>query len=186
MRCPIAPEKSNMDKANEQQHPERSKSGEAHTIFSTCTSVWGSIHTFEASPFPARSCMEICTAPGCFGPHGTHISFGVLMKNIASWVLRTGSNSTSLTCKGYTKESKMISYFLLFCPTLNHTTEESSKGEFSWASDIALALTQTAISEPENPSVFWAKLSKSLSVKLWGVSPRCTFASLPRHNKIGH
>jgi hypothetical protein len=35
-------------------------------------------------------------------------------------------------------------------------------------------LTQTATSEPENPSVRRAKLSKSLSVKLCGVSPRWT------------
>lgn len=37
-----------------------------------------------------------------------------------------------------------------------------------------MTLTQTEISEPENPSVLRAKLSKSLSVKLCGVSPRCT------------
>lgn len=35
-------------------------------------------------------------------------------------------------------------------------------------------LTQTEISEPENPSVLRAKLSKSLSVKLLGVSPKWT------------
>lgn len=34
------------------------------------------------------------------------------------------------------------------------------------------SLTQTDISEPEKPSVLRAKNSKSLSVKLWGVSPR--------------
>lgn len=55
--------------------------------------------TFEASPLVANSCMVIWTAPCCFGPQGTHIPSGVLMKNIASWVLRTGSKSTSFTCK---------------------------------------------------------------------------------------
>lgn len=33
-------------------------------------------------------------------------------------------------------------------------------------------LTATATSEPEKPSVFLAKSSKSHSDKLWGVSPR--------------
>jgi hypothetical protein len=34
------------------------------------------------------------------------------------------------------------------------------------------SLTATATSEPEKPSVFLAKSSKSFSDKLWGVSPR--------------
>ena len=41
--------------------------------------------------------------------------------------------------------------------------------------NVYWTLTQTAMSEPENPSVLWAKFSKSLSVKLWGVSPRWTW-----------
>lgn len=56
------------------------------------------VRTLEARPFAARSCIVVWTAPGCFGPHGIHIPSGVLMKNMASWVLRTGSKSTSLTC----------------------------------------------------------------------------------------
>ncbi|KAH1205314.1 hypothetical protein GmHk_16G046049 [Glycine max] len=38
--------------------------------------------------------------------------------------------------------------------------------------NIEVKLTQTDISEPENPSVLRAKCSKSLLAKLWGVSPR--------------
>ncbi|WVZ02434.1 hypothetical protein V8G54_023240, partial [Vigna mungo] len=80
---------------------------------STVIKICISLNTCEASPFAASSCIVICIALCCFGPHGIHMPSGFLKKNMASWVLRTGSNKTSLT--------------------------------------------QTAISEPENPSVLRAK-----------------------------
>lgn len=58
----------------------------------------GIILTFAARPLDASSCMVVCTAPGCFGPQGIHMSPSALKKNMASCVLRTGSNSTSFTC----------------------------------------------------------------------------------------
>lgn len=45
----------------------------------------------------------------------------------------------------------------------------------SSSSNKYYTLTQTEISEPEKPSVLRAKFSKSASVKLCGVSPRCTY-----------
>lgn len=57
------------------------------------------MRTFSASPFVARSCIVVWMAPGCLGPHGIHVPSGDLKKNIASCVLRTGSNRTSFTCK---------------------------------------------------------------------------------------
>lgn len=56
-------------------------------------------YTLEPKPFAASSCIVVWLAPGCLGPQGTHIPSGVFMKNIASCVLRTGSNRTSLTCQ---------------------------------------------------------------------------------------
>lgn len=61
-------------------------------------------HTCSASPFAASSCIEIWTAPDCFGPHGIHIPLEVLKKNMASWVFRTGSNKTSFTCDNQGKK----------------------------------------------------------------------------------
>jgi hypothetical protein len=58
-------------------------------------------HTFDANPSAASSVMVVCLAPGSLGPQGIHISPSFVLtflKCIASWVLRTGSKSTSFTC----------------------------------------------------------------------------------------
>lgn len=71
---------------------------QASAIISILSFFKGIATTLAACPSAASSCMEIWTAPSCFGPHGIHIPFEVFMKNMASWVFRTGSKSTSLTC----------------------------------------------------------------------------------------
>lgn len=54
------------------------------------------------------------------------------------------------------------------------TLKTGSRNAEIHAKHKCIVLTQTATSEPEKPSVLRAKLSKSLSDKLLGVSPRCT------------
>lgn len=52
------------------------------------------------------------------------------------------------------------------------TLKTGSRNAEIHAKHKCIVLTQTATSEPEKPSVLRAKLSKSLSDKLLGVSPR--------------
>jgi hypothetical protein len=59
--------------------------------------VFYSIHTFEARSCASSSCNVVLTAPRCFGSQGTHMPSEDFMKYSASWILRTGSKSTSLT-----------------------------------------------------------------------------------------
>lgn len=113
--------------------------------------------TFAVRHLAASSCNVVWIAPGCLGPHGNHMLLPDLWKCMASWAFRTGSNNTSLTC------------------SVKSSTTESSLEFFVRFARRSRPLTQTDISQPGNPSVRRAKFSKSLSLKLWGVSPRWTY-----------
>lgn len=96
--------------------------------------TWASLSfTLAARPSEARSTMVVCIAFGSRGPQGIHISpCSVLtsLKCIASWVLRTGSNNTSFTCKCPDFWSTLMKLQLIECKqqwNIHQTSNQSLK-----------------------------------------------------------